>query len=151
MFERADGRLRGRAKKEVAAHYVLPDPAMSVFDRGIGELRFAGELVGHLASALGEMGFFEPRQPWPWFLVIWLDGSREPIFEDYGPEWLTVKELDEGHFHYFEPSAQSTRRILGTTWTVSKPGPPREFEFIRLAPEDAERKWNELALLDSDF
>ncbi len=38
---------------------------------------------------------------WPWFVVVWVDGPKERSFEDYGPKWYTVRELDAGYLDHY--------------------------------------------------
>jgi hypothetical protein len=60
-----------------------------------------GKVEGHVASTVGT--FWSPsrlftRQWWVWFIVVWSNGDREPSFEDYPPDWLTVNDLRAGRF-----------------------------------------------------
>lgn len=127
---------------QATAAYALPDPELRSYDHGLGTLRVDGELQGYLASIVGKMRF-PSVQLWPWFVVVWADGAKEDPFEDYGPNWLTVRELDAGYLQYFGPSV---KRFAG-----SVPGPPRRFEFEWLPPAEAASKWHELGLVDTDF
>jgi hypothetical protein len=36
-------------------------------------------------------------QQWVWFIVVWADGERERLFEDY-PPWTAVAEIRSGVF-----------------------------------------------------
>lgn len=128
--------------------YVLPDPELTAYRRGVGTLRVDGVLWGHLASIVGRM---TSGQPWPWFVVVWLDGRKEFPFEDYGPGWHTVRELDAGYLEHHGPSAVKQRMILGRRLVSSRPGPPQRFDFEWLSRELAEEMWIELELRDSDF
>ena len=130
--------------------YELPDPELRAYDRGIGTLSVDGELKGYLASVLGTLKF-PSRQPWPWFVVVWADGTKEHAFEDYGPAWETVRELNAGCLEHLEPSIETRRRFLGMSFIQSVPGAPRVYDFAWLAPEEAAEKWSELGLIDSDF
>jgi hypothetical protein len=134
----------------VSESYELPDPELRAFDHGVGSLSLCGELRGHLASIVGRTSL-PSREPWPWFIVVWLDGTREHSFEDYGPGWVTVRQLDAGYFEYHEPSTRTERRILGMQSSVSRSGAPITFDFRWLSTEDAARKWAELGLADPDF
>jgi hypothetical protein len=126
--------------------YQLPDPQLRAYDRGLGTLSVEGEFKGYLASVVGRVGFL-----WPWFVVVWQDGSKEWSFEDYGPGWWTVRELDAGYFDHFGPSIRSERTILGRRCESTRPGPPIVYEFAWLPAAEAARKWQELGLKDSDF
>ena len=130
--------------------YKPADPLLRAFDHGVGTLSLDGELVGHLASVVLEMRF-PTRQPWPWFVVVWLDGSKENSFEDYGPSWYTVRELDAGRLEFHGPSTSVDDRILGMRLRSSMPGPPKTFEFKWLPSDVAARRWDELGLVDADF
>jgi hypothetical protein len=64
-----------------------------------------GTVEGHVASTVGT--FWSPsrfftRQWWVWFIVVWSNGDREPSFEDYPPDWLTVNDLRTGRFVWNE-------------------------------------------------
>lgn len=130
--------------------YKPADPLFRAYDHGVGTLAVDGELVGHLASVVLEMQF-PSRQPWVWFVIVWLDGSREFKFEDYGPGWYTVRELDAGYFEHHAPSVTLEKRILGLRFLSSKPGQPMTFDFAWLPPDLAARRWHELGLVDADF
>ncbi len=133
-----------------AARYELPDPSLSGYDHGVGTLSVDGSIVGHLASVVLRMRF-PAKQPWLWFVVVWLDGSREPKFEDYGPAWRVARELDSGHFEHPGPSKISERRLFGLPLRSVTPGPPVRFDFEWLPNEAARSKWHELGLRDADF
>lgn len=137
-------------RKRKVDRYELPDPELRAYDRGVGTLKVNGELKGYLACLLGEMSF-PANQPWPWFVVVWLNGSREWPFEDYGPEWYTVRELDSGSFNFWEPSKTKKSRFLWWKTTTSVTGPPCVYDFAWLPLEEARVKWEELGLKDEDF
>lgn len=40
--------------------------------------------------------FFWVKREWLWYQVNWLDGRRDRPQEDYGPDWYTVAELEQG-------------------------------------------------------
>jgi hypothetical protein len=130
--------------------YSLPDPELRAYDHGLGTLSVDGELRGHLACVVSRMTF-PSKGPWPWFRVIWLDGRREPRFEDYGPGWWTVRELDAGKLEYSGPSVDKERRILGFPFRYSVSGDPCVFDLAWLDREEAAAKWDELGLTDGDF
>ena len=135
---------------EPADGYVISGATLRALDHGIGELWFEGELKGHLASVVGEIRF-PFREPWPWFLVIWVDGKRENPFEDYGPLWYTVRELDAGYLDFHEPSVGREKVFFGHTFHSETNGPDRRYDFVRLSSDDAARVWDELGLTDSEF
>jgi hypothetical protein len=131
--------------------YVLPDDKLRVYDHGLGTLRVDGELKGYLASIVGEIRFPRRGGPWPWFVVVWLDGAKEPSFEAYGPQWLTVRDLDAGRLDHFERSVRRESRFLWMRFESVSPGPPCVFDFEWLPAGLAAQKWKELGLVDSDF
>ena len=133
-----------------AAIYALPDPELRAYDHGLGTLRVDGELRGYLASVVGEMRF-PSRGPWLWFVVVWTDGTKENSFEDYGPSWWAVRELDAGYLDHYGPSVPAERRLLWWRIKGSVRGPSCLFDFEWLRPDVAETKWRELGLVDSDF
>ncbi|MFC6705474.1 hypothetical protein [Flexivirga alba] len=94
---------------------------------------------------------FPDKGPWPWFRIIWLDGRTEPPFEDYGPGWWTVRELDAGKLDHHGASAVRERRILGKVFRYSVSGDSCEFDFEWLDRDQAAAKWEELGLADDDF
>ena len=130
--------------------YVGSYADMQPFDRGIGTLTVDGELKGYLASVVGRI-LFPSRAVWPWFVVVWLDGSKERSFEDYGPVWTTVRDLEAGRFEHFGPSVRGERRFLWWRLAGSMPGAPTTFDFSWLPAAEAQQKWHELGLVDDDF
>jgi len=133
-----------------SAHvYKLPDAELSAYDHGLGTLRVDGELKGYLASVVGKI-VFPSRSPWPWFVIMWADGLKEPSFEDYGPSWWTVRELDAGYLDLFAQGVAGEKRFLGKFW-AAKRGAAHRFDFAWLPAEEAAKKWQELGLVDADF
>lgn len=130
--------------------YTLLDPELRTYDHGLGTLSVDGELRGYLACVVIRMTY-PSNSPWPWFRVIWLDGRMEPRFEDYGPGWWTVRELDAGKLEYWGPSTDKERRIFGLPFRYSVPGDDCVFDFSWLQREEAAAKWDELGLTDGDF
>lgn len=130
--------------------YDPPDPELAAYDHAVGELRVAGELRGHLASVVTSMTF-PARQPLPWFVVVWKDGRKENPFEDYGPGWYTIRELDKGFFDHREPSVDQVKIVLGFRVRYRVEGAPVCFDYLRLPADQAATRWAELGLSDSDF
>ena len=126
------------------------DPTLQAFDRGLGTLSVDGELEAHLACVVGKIAF-PGKAPWPWFVVAWLDGKKERSFEDYGPGWWTVRQLDAGRLEHFGPSSRLETRFLGIPITSTQRGAARTFDFAWLPPVEAAQMWRELGLEDSDF
>ncbi|GMA22421.1 hypothetical protein GCM10025864_01800 [Luteimicrobium album] len=141
--ERAAARRRARVERR----YVLPDPELRAYDHGVGTLAVDGVVEGYLASVVGTITF-PSRSPWPWFVVVWADGTKEPPFEDYGPGWDVVRELDAGFLEHHGPSVVTKRGWLGTTL---REGPRRVFEFAWLPEDEAAEQWRLLRLSDADF
>ena len=128
--------------------YSPADPQLSAFDHGLGTLRVDGELRAHLASYLGgEL----PRDPRPWFVVLWNDGTKEKSFDDHGPSWRTVRELDAGYLNHHEQGTTTETRFLGFRTVTSTRGAPCRYEFEWLPADEAAKKWAQLGLVDSDF
>lgn len=123
---------------------------MRPFDHGVGTLTVDGELKGYLASVVGRI-VLPSRAVWPWFVVVWLDGSKERSFEDYGPVWSTVRNLEAGRFEHYGPSVRGEKRFLWWRLAGSMPGPPTTFVFTWLPTVEARRMWDELGLTDKDF
>lgn len=130
--------------------YDLPDPELRAYDHGLGVLSVAGELKGYLASSVGEI-IFPSRGQWPWFVVVWPDGTKENPFEDYGPSWWTVRQLDAGYLDHYGPSIMKQGRFLGRRFTYSQIGPPVLYDFAWLSIDEAAATWSRLGLTDSDF
>jgi hypothetical protein len=145
----------GRARRDRPGagdtKYVLPDPQLRAYDQGVGTLKVGGVLKGHLASVVGQITFPTPS-PWPWFVIVWTDGTKEPPFEDYGPGWYTVRELEAGVLDHFGPSIRLERRgLFGRRVNATRTGPRCVFEFAWLPRDEAAAMWRELSLADSDF
>lgn len=130
------------------ARYELPDPELRAYDHGVGTLSVDGELRGHLACVVGQL---RGGDPWPWFVIIWADGSKEFAFEDYGPGWYTVRELDAGFLEHCGPSTVKSRRFLGLRYERIDSGEPVVYDFAWLPADVAARRWQELGFRDSDF
>jgi hypothetical protein len=126
------------------------DPQLRAFDHGVGTLTVDGELRGYLASVVGRI-VFPGRGLWPWFVIVWLDGTKESPFEDYGPGWYTVRELEAGQLDHFGPSVSVETRILWWKVRGTMPGPPTVYDFAWLPADEAAVKWRDLDLRDSDF
>ncbi|MGC3992923.1 MAG: hypothetical protein QM779_02135 [Propionicimonas sp.] len=133
MVEWLRRRFRRWFGDDEAPDYDLPDPDLAAYDHGLGELRLDGELKGYLASVRVRM-WFPARQWWPWFVIVWADGGKDRAFEDYGPKWYTVRELDAGYFEHYPDSGEA-----------------EVYEFSWLAPDEAGARWTELGLTEDDF
>lgn len=128
-------------------YYELPDPQLRSFDHGVGTLSVAGEVKGHLACVVGRM---LGGAVWPWFVIVWTDGTREEKFEDYGPSWPVVRELDAGTFEH-RALVQEERRFLGIRYLFTTGDELCRYDFAWLAEDEAAIRWQELGLTDADF
>ena len=130
--------------------YEPADPSLRSYHRAVWALSVDGEPYGHVACVVLEMTW-PRRTPWLWFLVVWSDGRRELPFEDYGPEWYALREIDAGFLDYHLPSTSAEQRLLWRRVSANKHGAPRRFALEKLSGEVAARRWDELALKDEDF
>ena len=128
----------------------LPDPKKRAYNHGLGTLSVDGELMANLASVVGELRI-TASGPWPWFVIVWPDGTKENSFEDYGPWWPTVRELDSGRLEHSGPSTRTEKRFLGMRFESTRRGQPCVFDFAWLPADEAAQKWRELGLQDSEF
>lgn len=135
----------GQPKIYEPAYASLPE-----YHRAVWTVSVEGELRGHLACVVLEM-VWPPRAPWLWFLVIWLDGRRELPFEDYGPGWYTLREVDAGFLDHHLPSVTVEQRLLWRRTVAQERGAPQRFELEKLSAEAAARRWDELGLADDQF
>ena len=80
------------------------DPALDAYRDAVASLHLDGAHVGYLATTVEPMraGLLLRRQERVWLLLTRLDGSRDPIQEDYAP-WTSIAELREGHIHWVSP------------------------------------------------
>jgi len=136
----------------VVEHY-MPDVArIRSWDHRVAELRIDGELQGHLACVVMTLGFTGDGAPWPWFVVVLPDGTKEPSEEDYGPDWWVVRDLDAGHYTREAEGTTRPRRLLGRrVGTVYEPGPEVTYDVTWLDEEASREAWQRLGLTDRDF
>ncbi|WP_374928392.1 hypothetical protein [Kytococcus sedentarius] len=131
---------------EPLPEYTPQDPTLAVYDHAIAEMWREGELKAHLACQVGNLWTGEP---WPWFLVIWASGQREMSFEDYGPHWTTVRELDAGFIEFQHgPSVVEHGRWL-TRIDHGEWG--ARYELTWLDPLESAMRWKELGLQEDHF
>jgi hypothetical protein len=75
------------------------NPRLDPFRDAVWELTRDGIVVGHIASEINRMRTLPAlwvKREFMVFDVIWADGTRECQMEDYGPDWLTLIELERG-------------------------------------------------------
>ena len=77
------------------------DPRLDPYRDAVWELRREGRVVAYLTTeVVGMRSLPLPwvKREWLWYQVNWLDGRRDRPEEDYGPNWYTVAELEDGRF-----------------------------------------------------
>lgn len=81
----------------------LQDPNLAAFDDGVAELFREGCLQGHLHTRrepFWSPGFGNSTRWSVYLRIVWLDGSRSSLQEDYGPRWGTVVEVEAGQLEF---------------------------------------------------
>lgn len=124
------------------------EPDLSQYHGGVGVLSIDGNVAGHLAAQVSKI-MFPSRSPWLWFIVVWPDGRKERSFDDYGPAWVTARELDAGYLEYYTPSTIRKSRIFKIRYEQT--GIRQRYDFEWLGPAAAATKWEELGLSTEDF
>jgi hypothetical protein len=79
------------------------DPRLDPFRDAVWELSRDGQVEAYLTTQVFRMRsfpFFWVKREWLWYQVNWLDGRRDRMDEDYGPDWHTVTELEAGKFEH---------------------------------------------------
>lgn len=130
--------------------YEVSEAQLAELHRAVWSLSIEDEPAGHLACVVGSM-VVPTHVPWPWFVVVRPNGDKEPPFEDHGPLWLTVRELDAGYLDHREAGTRQESRFLGFRTTTVRRGPEVRYSARRLSPADAAAAWSALALVDDDF
>lgn len=75
------------------------NPRLDPFRDAVWELTRDGVAVGHIASEVLRIRTAPAlwvKREFMVFDVMWVDGTRECRMQDYGPDWLTVAELERG-------------------------------------------------------
>lgn len=113
----------------------LPDAEIERFRDGMVALSRNGEHAGYVATSLGTFTtlFSRQKQWWVWFVVVFDDGTRHNLIEDY-PPWTYVREMLDGHFDWEQSTADE--------------GP---YDVEWLSPDEAARLRAELDIKPSDF
>lgn len=95
------------------------DPELEPFRDGMAVLRSDnGEVAGYLWTTLDE--FWSPGRPltWQqcvWYEVIWADGRRERVEEDY-PPWTLVDEVRQGRVELEVGGEAATAATYTAEW-----------------------------------
>lgn len=135
--------------------YTPLDPELTSYDHGLAELRVDGQLRAYLAGRItGRAGFRGRGEPRPSFIMVWPDGRKETTEHDYGPGWMTVRELDAGTFTGpVNPARKRQLRIFGLfpITVVEFGGDTIGYDVSWLEPDQAAELWVRLELTDSDF
>jgi len=126
------------------------DASLRSYHHAVWTLSIDGELHGHLACVVSEM-MWPPRAPWLWFLVVWIDGRREPPFEDCGLGWYTLRDIDAGYLEYHLPSMTVEQRFLWARISADQHGAPRRYTVEGFPADLAAHRWDELRLQDDQF
>ncbi|MEV8374846.1 hypothetical protein AB0P21_19065 [Kribbella sp. NPDC056861] len=77
------------------------DPRLDPFRDAVWELSRDNQVVAHLTTQVIRMRSFPIfwlKRESLWYQVNWLDGEQDRPEEDYGPNWYTVAELEQGKF-----------------------------------------------------
>lgn len=80
------------------------EPWLDEYRDAVASLHVDGALVAFLATKVESMraGLLLRRAARVWLLLTWLDGSRDPIQEDYAP-WFYIPGLKEGGISWASP------------------------------------------------
>lgn len=79
------------------------DRRLDPFRDAVWELSRESRVEAYLTCQVLRMRSFPlwwVKREWLWHQVNWLDGRQDQPQEDYGPDWLTVTELEQGRFDY---------------------------------------------------
>jgi hypothetical protein len=88
------------------------EPAIEKYRDAVASLHLNGTHVGYLATKVEGMraGFLLRRQERIWLLLTRLDGSRDPIQEDYAP-WYYISQLEDDHIHWVGPDGDVHHQV----------------------------------------
>lgn len=112
-----------------------PDPDIERFRDGLVALYRDGEHAGYVATSLSTFvtPFSRRKQWWVWFVVVFSDGTRHNLIEDY-PPWTYVRDMLDGYFDWEQSTADE--------------GP---FSVEWMSPDEAQRLRAELNIKPEDF
>lgn len=103
------------------------DPTLGPFRGGVAALRRGGELAGHIASEVSSPSRPLSRHSWAWFVIVWTDGVKDRLIEDY-PPWTYVTEMKQGYVDLVRATHEGTYEI---DWIPADiPGYRDELEWI---------------------
>lgn len=76
-----------------------PEPALAPFRGGVAILRRDDKFCGHIASEVSQFQARPRNGWWVWFVILWVDGTKDRLIEDYAP-WTYVTEMQQGFIDY---------------------------------------------------
>lgn len=88
------------------------EPALDRYRDAVATLHLNGTHVGYLATKVECMraGLLLRRENRVWLLLTRLDGSRDPIQEDYAP-WTYLSELQEDRINWAAPGGETHYQV----------------------------------------
>ncbi|WP_369054901.1 hypothetical protein [Kineococcus terrestris] len=88
------------------------EPTLDRYRDAVASLHLNGTHLGYLATKVEPMraGLLLRRAERVWLLLTRLDGSRDPVQEDYAP-WTYVSELQQGHITWDAPDGQTRYQV----------------------------------------
>ena len=88
------------------------ESALDEYRDAVASLHLDGAHVAYLATKVESMraGLLLRRQARVWLLLTRLDGSREPIQEDYAP-WAYMSELRSGRIYWASPHGNADYEV----------------------------------------
>ncbi|WP_460705103.1 hypothetical protein [Myceligenerans halotolerans] len=101
-------------------------------------LRRDGEFRGHIASKVSQFWGRPRNKWWVWFVIVWADGSKDRLIEDYAP-WTYVKEMQQGFIDYAGGMLMMDKTRIGV------------YEVDWVPASDAVRVRTELGIRLEDF
>ena len=88
------------------------EPSLDRYRDAVASLHLNGTHVGYLATKVERMraGFLLRREERVWLLLTRLDGSRDPIQEDYAP-WSYISDLHEDRINWGSPGGETHYQV----------------------------------------
>lgn len=93
----SSGRQGAMPAEETLPH----DPRLDPFRDAVWELSRNGNVEAHLVTQVSHFRYWpfgRKRRECMWSKVCWLDGRQDVPEDDYGPEWYTVADLEQGKY-----------------------------------------------------